>query len=651
MRRLLILVLALGLVRSALGDPPTVSTDREGARVLPLPSEEGVFHFAIFGDRTTGPPSGLDVLREAVRDANLLGPDLVMTVGDHVNGYNRRPDWMRQMRAYREVMDGLEMPWFPVPGNHDVYWGGGKPPPGHHESDFEEHFGPLWYWFGHKDAAFVVLYSDEGDRERNRKGWGDASVNRMSDEQIAWLRKTLGETRAYDHVFVFLHHPRWITEAYPGTNWDDVHALFVEAKNVTAVFAGHIHRRRYDGVRDGIEYFTLATTGGALPYEAAGTGYLHHMNVVTVRKRGITVATIPVGAVLDPREMTPARHAEVDRLRAMRPVFESPPLALGPDGTSEGVLRLRLANPTTRPVELTLSLETSDRGWFYAPSHRHVDLGPRAESVLELRYARDAKDDLAGLDLPRLSLQADYLAPTCRVSLPAVELPVPWRLGPLPPAAPATDRGRALRVTGDACLEVPVSVLDVPDGPFTVEGWLDADDYAGRRAFLAKTENAEYGLFVSDGRPTFSVWLGSAYVTAAVSEPVLQTGRWHHLAGVFDGREVRLYVDGRLLASKAGTGARRRNPWPLFVGADPDRHGRPCSGIEGLVDEVRVSSVARYAGPSFEPSRRFEPDGDTLLLLHLDGALGPIAPDHGPGGRHVLRRGAVGYVAVETPAD
>ena len=289
MRRLALLLLAVAAAahdeeeHDAPAAPRTIRTDRPDPVLLPLPKEEGVFHFVVFGDRTGGPPEGIRVLAQAVRDTNLLAPDLVMTVGDMVQGYNRTAQWLQQMAEYKLTMGELKMPWYPVAGNHDVVWAGSPPPPGHHEKNYERHFGPLWYWFPFKNAGFLVLYSDEGDRAANRKGWGRPELNRVSDEQLAWLKKALAEAKGLDHVFVFLHHPKWLP-GYAGSNWNDVHALLKEAGNVTAVFAGHIHRQRYDGKRDGIEYFTLSTSGGGIPFDVPGTGYLHHFNVVTVRK-------------------------------------------------------------------------------------------------------------------------------------------------------------------------------------------------------------------------------------------------------------------------------------------------------------------------------------------------------------------------------
>ena len=114
MRWMALGMLLLCWVVRGLADERKVHTSRKQARVLPLPKEDGVFHFVIYGDRTGGPPSGLDVLRQAVHDTNLLDPDLVLTVGDLIPGYTSGKTWLKQAKTYRGIMQGLRMPWFPV---------------------------------------------------------------------------------------------------------------------------------------------------------------------------------------------------------------------------------------------------------------------------------------------------------------------------------------------------------------------------------------------------------------------------------------------------------------------------------------------------------------------------------------------------------
>ena len=111
----------------------------------------------------------------------------------------------------------------------------------------------------------------------------------------------------------------------------------------------------------------------------------------------------------------------------------------------------------------------------------------------------------------------------------------------------------------------------------------------------------------------------------------LQTGRWYHIAGVFDGSEVRMYLDGRLVGRMPADGVRTTNELPFVVGGDVDRSGAGTSFFDGAIDEVRLSSTARY-DDGFEPVVRHEHDDATVLLLHMDARRGAwIAGDAGRG--------------------
>ncbi len=618
-------------------------TTRDSSVTLPLPGEEDAFVFAIFGDRTGGPDLGINVLADAVRDVNLVEPDLVMTVGDMIDGYNQTAQWMTEMGEFKTVMNGLLCPWFPVAGNHDIYWRGEGKPEGEHEAEYEMHFGPLWYSFMHKGCHFIALYTDEGNQETGEKSISKPESQNMTEEQKAFLAQALERGKDATHQFVFVHHPRWLGNNY-GSDWNDnVHPLLVEAGNVRAVFAGHIHRMRHDfgpQGNDGIEYVTLATVGGGQSHQVPQAGWLHQYHLVTVRPGQIAMTAYPVGAAMNVREITGDMADSLAR-QARRGVEVDGVVAFGAQGGARGEVALTLENTTDRQLQVEVAPSSRDNRWLVRPDHVHAVLEPGEKQEFAFLVGRPAESADEFLDRLSFAVDADYLGQTARYALPTREVEAPVDLTSLL-GSQRPGANMALDFDGvDDAILIPSAVASFEQGPFTVECWFNARNYEGRRGLLTKTQGSEYGFFVSNGVLGFSNHLGGDYRNNRVNGSI-KTDTWHHVAAVYDGNATRMYLDGELVSSEGvdNTWKRTTNDLPLIVGADPDGSGNPMSFFEGAIDEVRLSSTARYLGESFTPQRRLSADGDTVALYTFDRAMGPYVLDVSGHGNHARRVGS-----------
>ncbi len=93
---------------------------------------------------------------------------------------------------------------------------------------------------------------------------------------------------------------------------------------------------------------------------------------------------------------------------------------------------------------------------------------------------------------------------------------------------------------------------------------------------------------------------------------------WTHVAAVLHEGEMKLFLNGQEHLSQALDGSRHNIDPKLktfWIGDGPENgSGR----FQGLIDEIRISKVARYQG-DFTPVRRFTVDADTLALYHCEG--------------------------------
>ena len=124
----------------------------------------------------------------------------------------------------------------------------------------------------------------------------------------------------------------------------------------------------------------------------------------------------------------------------------------------------------------------------------------------------------------------------------------------------------------------------------SIEGWIKPGDLSGTRTIFSKRDeddlNSGYDLILNNGAPAFRV--GNKSV---ISVNTLTTDRWFHIAGVYTGQQLELYVDGILIKSNSGItpNAIIDNNSPAIIGAT---YASSTSGsknnFSGFIEELRI---------------------------------------------------------------
>ncbi len=245
------------------------------------------FHFAIVSDRTGGARKGF--FESAMGKLNLLRPEFVMSVGDLIE-CGGKPDARDQWKAFEGMVARLEMPFFHVVGNHDIWTGfTGMSPERQRSIDlWKELFGTNTYYnFTYKGCHFVCLDSmDVHDYYPPRQP--------LSEKQLKWAAGEIEKNGGARWHFIFMHKPLdWMSDRW----------LAFErriAKYDYTVFCGDWHNH-CTAIRHGKKYHMIGTTGGGFDCGVLADdlryGVMDSITWVTVTKKGPVVSNIALSGI------------------------------------------------------------------------------------------------------------------------------------------------------------------------------------------------------------------------------------------------------------------------------------------------------------------------------------------------------------------
>ena len=270
------------------------------------------FTFAVFSDLTGGErPRIFDV---AVAQLNLLRPELILCVGDLIEGDHQN---LKELNEQWDVFDArtarARAPVFYVGGNHDL---SGKDM----QNTWEERYGKRYYHFVYKNVLFLILDTEDNSPERveeiatarreairqldeggSEEDFAKSAYGQMPErtygnigkEQSEYFERAISENPDVHWTFLFMHKAPWKFEA------EQNHFEAVEnalAGNSYTLFHGHEHAYEHES-RNGSDYIQLATTGG-VQLDKEGRS-VDQLVLVTVDDKGADVANVLLEGILD----------------------------------------------------------------------------------------------------------------------------------------------------------------------------------------------------------------------------------------------------------------------------------------------------------------------------------------------------------------
>lgn len=152
-------------------------------------------------------------------------------------------------------------------------------------------------------------------------------------------------------------------------------------------------------------------------------------------------------------------------------------------------------------------------------------------------------------------------------------------------------KGKGLSLAGETSyVEFPhTAALDTPTQNLSMSIWLKPNNEVNYSDFFTK---GDWNVLKTDSRnKSISFFTGGwRRGETEAAQPDDWNGQWHHLVGVVEGAEARLYLDGELINETEVEGRLGWTPYAWNLGRNAEApEGR---GFKGVLDDVRLYPFA-----------------------------------------------------------
>ena len=273
-------------------------------------SAEGKFTFAVYSDLYGGERARIFDI--AMAQLNLLRPELIMSVGDLIDGGTEDRDQLAmEWDAFDAKVSVTLAPAFNVGGNHDLtnltmrdVW--------------TERYAARYYHFIYKNVLFLILDSEDFEDQRMQEiyearavaleiqagdtpeKWTESEYFSMPErmtgtirsEQAAHFRQAIAANPQVRWTFLFMHKPVWRDEY--ASEFQSIEAALSDRPYT--VINGHFHSYSLTE-RNGRDYIHLATTSGS--QNPADQMAFDHVTLVTVGDGDPSIVNLRMDGILD----------------------------------------------------------------------------------------------------------------------------------------------------------------------------------------------------------------------------------------------------------------------------------------------------------------------------------------------------------------